>query len=347
MKRYGCGCLVVVAFMAFCFLLGLIPLVEMPFLLFFGWIVFLVRTIPEMTIEPAAFIVAGAALAAAVAVGHWLGRWLWQARAGAADTPTRPWRFHWTARIACLVVLAFAAGIGLLGTVHEVAWYFSSDETTIEMPMRAMHRMQSMNNLKQIGLGMESYQAKHGRFPPGGTFDPYGEGLHSWETLLLPYLEIPDRPKPNLQLPWNHPQNTAFFMREIQVFRNPAIGRHAADLLDSHGYALSHYSLNSHVARANFGIRREDVTDGLANTLMAGEVNSNFKPWGHPVNWRDPTLGINRSPDGFGGGKGYRGATFLMMDGSARFISEMIDPEVLKALSTPAGGEPLGNIMNN
>ena len=40
---------------------------------------------------------------------------------------------------------------------------------------------------------------------------------------------------------------------------------------------------------------------------MAGEVAGDFKPWGDPTNWRDPALGINRSPEGFGGPLSGRG----------------------------------------
>jgi prepilin-type processing-associated H-X9-DG protein len=84
------------------------------------------------------------------------------------------------------------------------------------------------------------------------------------------------------------------------------------------------------------------ITDGPANTILAGEINSNFTPWGHPVNWRDPAKGLNQVPDGFGGPPSRNGVTFLMADGSVRFLHNRTSPEVLKALSTPAAGDGAG-----
>jgi prepilin-type processing-associated H-X9-DG protein len=72
------------------------------------------------------------------------------------------------------------------------------------------------------------------------------------------------------------------------------------------------------------------------------DANKALGPWGYPANWRDPALGLNRSPDGFGNGMG-KGANFSFADGSVRFLANAVSPEVLKALSTPAGGEMVQN----
>lgn len=95
---------------------------------------------------------------------------------------------------------------------------------------------------------------------------------------------------------------------------------------------MNHYAGNSEVFEHDGVLSILHLQDGLANTLMIGEVNGEFVPWGQPLNSRDPRVGIN-TPSGFGGAKGSRGATFSMMDGSVRFVSEDIDPKVLESLS--------------
>ncbi|MDB5388076.1 MAG: hypothetical protein JWM11_3722 [Planctomycetaceae bacterium] len=48
-------------------------------------------------------------------------------------------------------------------------------------------------------------------------------------------------------------------------------------------------------------------------------------------------------PNGIGSGKRSGGVHVLMADGSVRFISENIKPEVFEALATMAGGEEVGD----
>ena len=66
----------------------------------------------------------------------------------------------------------------------------------VQKVREAANRMQCANNLKQIGLGLQSYHSTLNRFPSGYTdrqrvvSNPtdlgYGTG---WATLLLPYME--------------------------------------------------------------------------------------------------------------------------------------------------------------
>jgi hypothetical protein len=161
--------------------------------------------------------------------------------------------------------------------------------------------------------------------------------LHSWETHLLGFTTY-SREGIDMSRPWNDPVNQKYFKCIVPDFINPGL---RAVVEDDEGYGLSHYSVNSRVMGGNRSMKFDQITDGTENTLLIGEINTHFQPWGHPVNWRDPAIGINRSPRGFGGPPGSRGALFSMADGSVRFVNEAIDPAVLQAMSTPCGGEPI------
>jgi prepilin-type processing-associated H-X9-DG protein len=114
----------------------------------------------------------------------------------------------------------------------------------------------------------------------------------------------------------------------VATVRPPAMGR-----LGDYGDLAQ--QLESQGMRTNVF----QVKDGSSNTILFGTVTRNFKPWGHPANVRDPSLGVNRSPDGFGAPANWDGAQFAFCDGSVRMLSSKTDPRVLKQLATPAGGE--------
>ena len=50
-------------------------------------------------------------------------------------------------------------------------------------------RSQCKNNLKQIGLALHNYHEKYQAFPPAYTVDATGKPLHSWRTLILPFVD--------------------------------------------------------------------------------------------------------------------------------------------------------------
>src|SRR5207248_1443388 len=130
---------------------------------------------------------------------------------------------------------------------------------------------------------------------------------------------------------WNDAKNAPAMKTVILEYVSPFIGTPQED-----GFAPSHYAGNVHVLGAK-PMALGDITDGASNTLLFGEVAHGFKPWGMPMNCRDPSVGLN-SPHGFANPR-RAGVTFAFADGTIRTIRADISPEVLKALSTPRGGE--------
>lgn len=321
-------------------LVGLAVPLDFAFSLLFGWLIYLGRVVPRVTIDWIGVATAALCLALFLAGSHAFLRWLHgQVRAGAdpGDSATR-WRPRWTASMVGLIVLMFIAGLSATGVAHQIGWLLTSEEPLVKSSgSQAARRAQSVNNLKQIGLGLTNYHEAHATFPPGGTFNLQGQPLHGWQAKLLPYIEHQDLYNQiDFAIPWDHPRNRPAFQTDVWKYLNPAI----PERKDAEGYALSHYTGNARLLGGDRPRTRDEVTDGTSNTIMAGEVASDFMPWGSPTNWRDPALGINRSPKGFGS-PFPGGANVLFVDGSVHFLKDSIDPRVLRSLSTPAGGETI------
>ena len=319
--------------------------------LLLGWLYFPLQTVPQMTIDWASAIVGIISFLLLVFTLHRIAGWF----------SGRRWTIRSTILATCTLSLLFIAGTALVGASHQVVWLFSgrnSQMAVTEYPgllfgaRDSARQIQCRNNLKQLGLGFHNYHDSFQTFPPGGTINVDGELLHGWALALGPYVGYMAPEDMNLQQSWKAAANAKTYQCQMSYFVNPS---QEGALFDDEGFGLCHFAGNIHVLPIRTvsadesskqswsalygGIAMKDITDGTANTLLIGTVGQNFKPWGHPANVRDPALGINRSPDSFGGPPTWRGAQFAMCDGSVRFFSEDTDPSIMAALGTIAGGE--------
>ena len=69
----------------------------------------------------------------------------------------------------------------------------------VQAAREAARRATCLNNMKQIGLALHSHLDANRVFPPSSTsdvdqggwiVDPKSQNIHSWRTLILPYLEL-------------------------------------------------------------------------------------------------------------------------------------------------------------
>jgi hypothetical protein len=75
-----------------------------------------------------------------------------------------------------------------------------------------------LNNLKQLGLAIHNYNDVNGHFPPAYTTDANGKPLHSWRTLLLPFMEYGRLDeKIDFTTPWDAPSNTKLYVQLYEL----------------------------------------------------------------------------------------------------------------------------------
>jgi len=203
----------------------------------------------------------------------------------------------------------------------------------VQAAREAARRMQCSNNMKQIALAMHNYEATYKCFPPAFTTDANGKPLHSWRTLILPYMEQSALyTQIDLNKPWDDPVNLPFSQVMIPTYACPS------------GHTDSPEKTCYQVVVDPSGIftgakctKISEIADGTSNTILVIETESeNAVPWMSPGDADMATyltLGQTIRPNHSGGSN----AAFA--DASVKFMSNVIDPAVAKALVTKSGGE--------
>lgn len=197
------------------------------------------------------------------------------------------------------------------------------------------YRPQCKNNLKQIGLALHNYHEEHGSFPPAYTTDVDGTPLHSWRTLILPYLDQkPLYETIDLSKPWNDPANAKAYASHMSWHACPE-----TEVPDSH---TTYMALVGPGCAFQSGPPRKfrDIQDATSKTIQVVEVAA-----ADSVHWMDPRDSANRfflNPNATTVLSHTGGFYVLLCDGTIRFLPKTLPKETRKALSTIAGREEVG-----
>ncbi|MFO0872123.1 MAG: DUF1559 domain-containing protein [Pirellulales bacterium] len=237
-----------------------------------------------------------------------------------------------------LVIFAVLGGVALLVCGGLVALLLPA----VSAARQAASRARSANNMRQIGLAVHNYHDAYASFPLAGSPDPeQGIGL-SWRVRLLPYIEegaLHDRVDWNQ--PWNGPNNAYLTDQMPRTYQSPAVPESKSQtvylaLVDGEVVPRNGQPKDSNRPRPIFSqdgrrSRMADVVDGTSNTLLAVEADADQAvPWAQPKDLVFDPLQPRR-----GLGKLHRGGfQVLMADGSVRFLSDQIDDQTLRNLTT-------------
>ena len=192
--------------------------------------------------------------------------------------------------------------------------------------------MQCVNNLRQIALALHLYEQDYKVLPPAYTTDAIGRPLHSWRTLILPYLEQRELYQTiDLSKPWNDPANAKALETSLYCFHCPAV--------TGPGNMTTYLAIVAPEGCFHLKKPRDlaEITDAHGSTLLVIEAAE-----GHAVPWMTPTDASESVVLGIGmDGKLHHagGTNGCFVDGSVRFLSESTPAEVLRAMVTISGNE--------
>ncbi|MEW4489854.1 DUF1559 domain-containing protein [Thalassoglobus sp. JC818] len=259
----------------------------------------------------------------------------------------------WLVGLSCII----SNGLGI-GKVHGwagLSWCFFLLSTILILFMlipvsragEAARRAQCKNNLKQIGLALHNYHDANAMFPPHQSGSP----LHSWRVNLLPYLDQgPLYETYDFDEEWNEGANKTVAKTKLSFYQCPSVPKAAqGDVYPRTDYfAVTGEETAWPDSRAT---RLSDFFDVSANTVMIVEACGIEEiPWCEPrdVELTDEALGINlpgpepHSSPGIISSYHRSRANVLFADGATRFLSENIEPAVLKAMLTRSGNDDPG-----
>ncbi|MFO0907636.1 MAG: DUF1559 domain-containing protein [Isosphaeraceae bacterium] len=282
----------------------------------------------------------------------------------------------------------------------------------VQSARESARRAQCMNNLRQMGLALHNYAERHRLLPPGyvsvwnyNTASEAGPGW-GWATMILPDLEqraLFD--SVNFTRPISDPPNSTARVTTLATYLCPSDsmppnwtatfgfvrwfrGRLLESLEPICEVAGSNYVGVFGVGEPgvdgdgvffrNSGVRFSDITDGLSQTMLAGERSvalangrghaswvgsvpgAVFWSCGPPTGDPDQNgpciqedgsgMTLGHTGEGHGPGDAWgdvnqflsrhgRGAQFLFGDGHVQYLQNTMNYQVYKALSTRAGGE--------
>ncbi len=206
----------------------------------------------------------------------------------------------------------------------------------------ALHHRDCPNHIKQIAFAMYDYREQYGTLPPAYTVDDEGKPLHSWRTLLLPFLEQDDLYKKiKWDEPWDSEHNRQFHDQMPKTFSCPKSLKHFKwnkDAREKWETTITAYQIvvgPETLFPGSECTTMNDVTRNHADTVMVVESTVGVC-WMAPMDLPVEALehGVVAAKSGILGIGSYHdgGANVAMVDGRCEFLVNSKSTEDVRAL---------------
>ena len=202
-------------------------------------------------------------------------------------------------------------------------------------------RMACASNMKQLGLALLNYERDHGSFPPAFVADATSRKMHSWRTLILPYIEQESLYKEyDIEKPWDSPENQKPAAKSVPVFQCPSCPGPPDQLANRTDYVAV---LGEDTFWSTDGSPRslKDLEVDPSNVAMLIEISNSDIPWHEPRDVQladllsDRLLWRETAPHGELARSFYKsrkGRHVVFADGSVRIVPDDLTPDQLRRL---------------
>ena len=211
----------------------------------------------------------------------------------------------------------------------------------VQAAREAARRAQSVNNLKQLMLGLLNYESTHKELPAHAIYSEDGKPLLSWRVQILPYLEQQALYEQfNLDEPWDSEHNKKLIAKMPPTLLCPSSHLDPTEGKTTYVAPVGE-GLIFDGTKEGTGFRH--INDGTSKTLALVEVaDDSAVIWTKPDDLKyDPENPLAGLAGGHHAGGIFQAA---FADGSVQLISLDIDLDTLRALFTKDGGEVINDV---
>jgi prepilin-type N-terminal cleavage/methylation domain-containing protein len=199
--------------------------------------------------------------------------------------------------------------IGIIGVL--VALLLPAVRTARE-PAR---RNQCSNQLREIAVALQNYTDIHRALPPAHTSDANGKPLHSWRTLILPFIEqLQLYESIDLTKPWDDAANGNAFKTNLTVYQCPS-----AAIEGNLTTYLAVVTPNS-CFRATEPRSLSEISDDPSETLLVIDSHATYAvPWMSPAD-ADEEIVLGAGEQGKPSSHHPNGMNALFLNSSVQFL---------------------------
>lgn len=127
--------------------------VQLPITIAFGWVFYLIKTLPKVSVNWGAVLLFILTVGLAGGLGHGFCRWLWK-----GTGHEEPWRRRWTASGLAIVLVMFAAGMAVTGIAHQTGWLIRSPEPLTHSSGGVSNERSACASLKTVATAQADFR---------------------------------------------------------------------------------------------------------------------------------------------------------------------------------------------